>query len=102
MQAPSSLKDVLIRLVTLFALNRLEADLAWLLGEGIVSIAFARDVPVQVRCAAIVAIKLAIAGHRRIAAMDESVSLRNLRLLRACFAFMINLLLKAIMHLLLE
>ena len=48
-QAPPSITSVLRPLATLHALHNLESDLAWLLTEGLVDLAFAKAVPVHIR-----------------------------------------------------
>ena len=53
MQAPSSLSQILTQITTLHALHRLEADMAWLLTEGVVPLQFAKDVPLQIRWASL-------------------------------------------------
>ncbi|KAK9806580.1 hypothetical protein WJX73_004625 [Symbiochloris irregularis] len=48
-QAPSSLRQILTQITTLHALHRLEADMAWLLTEGVVPLKFAKEVPLEIR-----------------------------------------------------
>lgn len=48
-QAPSSLRAILSQLTLLYALTQLQSDMAWLLVDGLVSPAFAREVPDTIR-----------------------------------------------------
>lgn len=49
LQAPSSLRAILSQLTLLYALTQLQSDMAWLLVDGLVSPAFAREVPDTIR-----------------------------------------------------
>lgn len=48
-QAPGSTAKVLRQLVTLFALKRLEANMGWLMTEGILTLEAGRALPTEIR-----------------------------------------------------
>lgn len=56
-QAPRGVAGVLRQLTTLHALRRLEADMGWLLCEGLLPLEAARAIPGQIRCALLCALQ---------------------------------------------
>lgn len=50
LQAPGAVAGVLRSLVNLHVLRRLEADMGWLLTEGILPLEAARGIPKEIRC----------------------------------------------------
>ena len=49
LQAPGSTVQVLKLIVTLYALERLESDMGWLLTEGVLSLQAGRQIPTEIR-----------------------------------------------------